>query len=199
MSNGNNLELNKGDNFIFCFDVSASMQQTDTPNGASRIDYLKEKLSAFVNEAGKYDDDGIDLLTFGHSVTVQPKLTPATAGTVIASLKANEGSTQTDRAIAKAYELHKAGGYEQTVCFIATDGAPADKDAVRDVIRTIASELKEEHEFAISFLIVGKPDASLEAFLTELDDNLKAKYDIVDRKSLDDVDFMSAFVGALHD
>jgi hypothetical protein len=175
------------------------MQQTDTPNGASRIDYLKEKLTAFVNEAGKYDDDGIDLLTFGHAVTLKPKLTPSSAADIIAALKANEGSTQTDRAIAKAYELHKAGGYDQTVCFIATDGAPADKDAVRDVIRTIAAELKEEHEFAISFLIVGDPEPQLQAFLRELDDSLKAKYDIVDVKSLDAVDFMSAFVGALHD
>lgn len=194
-----NLELNKGDNFIFCFDVSASMQTSDTPNGAQRVDYLKEKLGTFVNEAAKYDDDGIDLVTFGHWITVQPKLTPATAGGIIAGLKANEGSTDTAGAIRKAYELHKAGGYEQTVCFLATDGAPADKEAVRDVIRTIASELKEEHEFAISFLIVGQPDSALQAFLTELDDNLKAKYDIVDVKNLDEVDFMSAFVGALHD
>lgn len=194
-----NLELNKGDNFIFCFDVSASMQASDTPSGASRIDYLKEKLGTFVNEAAKYDDDGIDLLTFGHQIKVQPKLTPATAGGIISALQANEGSTDTARAIQKAYELHKAGGYEQTVCFLATDGAPADKDAVRETIRTIASELKEEHEFALSFLIVGKPDSALQAFLTELDDNLKAKHDIVDVKNLDDVDFMSAFVGALHD
>lgn len=152
-----------------------------------------------MNEAGKYDDDGIDLLTFGHTITVKPKLTPASADGVISALKANEGSTDTARAIQKAYELHKAGGYEQSVCFLATDGAPADKDAVRETIRTIASELKEEHEFAISFLIVGKPDAALNAFLTELDDNLKAKHDIVDVKNLDDVDFITAFVGALHD
>jgi Mg-chelatase subunit ChlD len=194
-----NLELNKGDNFIFCFDVSASMQATDTPSGGSRISYLKEKLTTFVNEAAKYDDDGIDLITFGHQILLKPKLTPASAADVIAALQANEGSTDTAGAIKKAYELHKKGGYDQTVAFIATDGAPADQDAVRDVIRTIASELGEEHEFAISFLIVGKPDSRLQAFLTELDDNLKAKYDIVDVKNLDEVDFISAFVGALND
>ena len=42
-----NLELNKGDNFIFCVDVSGSMSARDTPGGASRIDYLKEKIGAF--------------------------------------------------------------------------------------------------------------------------------------------------------
>lgn len=197
--NTNNLELNKGDNFIFCFDVSASMQATDTPSGAQRIEYLKEKLTTFVGEAGKYDDDGIDLVTFGHQVTLQPKLTPASAGAIIASLHANEGATDTAGAIRKAYELHKKGGYEQTVTFIATDGSPSDPNAVRETIRGIAAELKEENEFAISFLIVGKPDAKLQAFLTELDDTLKAKYDIVDVKNLDEVDFMSAFVGAIND
>lgn len=199
MSNGNNLELNKGDNFIFCVDVSGSMSARDTPSGASRIDYLKEKITAFVGEAAKYDDDGLDLITFGHQVSLKSKLTPATAGALIAALSANESSTDTAGAIAKAYELHKKGGYEQTVCFVATDGSPADKNAVKETIRTIASEIKDEHEFAISILTVGTPDAGLRAFLTELDDELKAKHDIVDVKSLDEVDFVSAFAGALHD
>lgn len=194
-----NLELNKGDNFIFCVDVSGSMSARDTPSGASRIDYLKEKVSTFIGEAAKYDDDGIDLVTFGHAVNVKPKLTPASASSVLATLAANEGSTDTAGAIRKAYELHKAGSYEQTVCFVATDGAPADKSAVREAIRTIASEIKDEHEFAISILVVGQPDPGLQAFLRELDDDLKAKHDIVDVKNLDEVDFVTAFIGALHD
>lgn len=193
-----NLELNKGDNFIFAFDVSGSMSAADTPSGATRIDYLKERLTTFVNEAAKYDDDGIDLITFGHAVRVLPKLTPANAAGVIAALAANESMTITDKAISKAWELHKAGGYKQTVLFVATDGAPSDPGAVKDVIRDIASKVTDEHEFAISFLRVGN-DPTIAAFLEELDDNLKAKHDIVDVKSLDEVDFLTAFVGALHD
>jgi uncharacterized protein YegL len=193
-----NLELNKGDNFIFLFDVSGSMSAGDTPSGATRIEYLKEKLGTFIEEAGKYDEDGIDLVTFGHAVTVKPKLTPANAKEVLATLKANESSTATDKAIQKAYEMHKAGGYAQTVVFVATDGAPNDKAAVKDVIRAIASEIKDEHEFAISFLLVGKDDG-IRAFTKELDDDLKAKHDIVDVKELDEVDFIGAFAGALHD
>ena len=42
-------------------------------------------------------------------------------------------------------------------------------------------------------------DGPLRAFLTELDDNLKAKHDIVDVKALEDVDFVGAFAGALND
>jgi len=192
------LELNKGDNFIFLFDVSGSMSAADTPSGASRIDYLKEKLATFVDEAGKYDEDGIDLVTFGHAVTPKPKLTPQNAKEVLAGLKANESATVTDKAIQKAYDLHKAGGYKQSVVFVATDGAPSDKDAVKEVIRSIAAEIKDEHEFAISFLLVGKDDG-VRAFTKELDDDLKAKHDIVDVKELDEVDFIGAFAGALHD
>lgn len=193
-----NLELNKGDNFIFLFDVSGSMSAADTPSGAPRIDYLKEKLTTFVQEAGKYDDDGIDLITFGHAVTEKAKLTPGNAKDIIASLKANESSTVTDKAIQKAYDLHKNGGYKQTVVFVATDGAPSDQNAVKEVIRKIAGEIKDEHEFAISFLLVGKDDG-IRAFTKELDDGLNAKRDIVDVKELDEVDFISAFAGALHD
>ncbi|MGP1680874.1 MAG: VWA domain-containing protein [Giesbergeria sp.] len=193
------LELNKGDNFIFAVDVSASMQQTDTPSGASRIDYLKEQVITFAKEASKYDEDGIDVLTFGHQITPFLKITAERAEVTVGGLKATEGMTNTHLVIQEAYKLHKAGGYPQTVLFLATDGAPSDKNAVKDVIRSIAAEIKDEHEFAISILVVGKPDQGLTAFLTELDDDLKAKHDIVDVKNLQDVNFLEAFSGALHD
>lgn len=193
-----NLELNKGDNFILLADVSASMGARDTPNGDTRSNYMKEKFVTFINEAAKYDDDGLDLITFGHKITVHAKLTPANATALLAGVGPNEGSTETAKAIQKAYELHKAGGYKQTVAFVFTDGEPNNKEEAKDVIRAIASEIKDEHEFAISFLKVGN-DPGIAAFLEELDDGLKAKHDIVDVKSLDEVDFVTAFVGALHD
>lgn len=199
MTNANQLELNQGDNFIFCIDVSASMQTKDCPNGASRIEYLKEQTIVFAREASKWDPDGIDVLTFGQVVTPYKNITADKAADIIGALKANEGMTDTAAVLAKAYELHKAGGYEQSVCFVATDGAPSNGNAVKDVIRDIASKVGEEHEFNISFLTVGEIEANLRAFLTELDDDLKAKYDIVDVKALSDVDFMAAFSGALHD
>ncbi len=194
-----NLELNKGDQFIFGVDVSASMQTADTSSGQSRINHLKEKVIAFAKEASKYDPDGIDVVTFGHQVKTLKNVTADTAEQVIGALQANEGSTDTAGLIREAYKLHKASGSDQTVLFIATDGAPNDREAVKDAIRTIAAELKDEREFAISVLTVGSPNADLQGFLSEIDDNLKAKHDIVDVKALDDVDFMTAFVGALHD
>lgn len=192
-------ELNKGDNFIFGVDVSGSMQATDCPGGASRIDFLKEKTIAFAKEASKWDEDGIDVIAFGHAVTVHPNVTAEKAEQIIGALKANEMSTDTAGLVKKAYELHKKGNYEQTVLFIATDGVPNDANALKQVIRSIAAEVKDAREFKISFLTVGILTAETEAFLTDIDDNLKATHDIVDRKALQDVDFMEAFAGALND
>lgn len=199
-SSANQFELNKGDNFIFAIDVSGSMQNNDTPKGMTRINFLKEKVIQFANEASKYDEDGIDVLTFGSKVTPFKGITAEKAKEVITPLTANEGSTDTAGVIQAAWELHQQGKYPQTVLFVATDGEPNDRKAVQDVITKITTEVKDEREFNISFLTVGKIDSNLAAFLTGLDDDLKgAKYDIVDVKALEDVDFEQAFMGALND
>lgn len=201
MTNGNNLELNQGDDFIFGFDVSGSMATTDCPGGLSRIEFAKEKAIQFVGEASKYDADGIDLITFGHNIKTYQNVTAEKAGEVIGGLKADEASTDTAGLIRAAYALHKAkASEEQTVLFVVTDGEPADKKAVQDEIVKITNDVKDEREFNISFLTVGKRSPKLQEFLTGLDDDLKgAKFDIVDVKELESVDFLTAFLGALND
>ena len=83
---------------------------------------------------------------------------------------------------------------------MATDGSPSDPNAVKKAIEDISHKVSNDKEFNISFLTVGRIDSALRAFLTQLDDDLKgAKYDIVDVKELESVDFVSAFVGALND
>lgn len=193
------LELNKGDNFILGIDVSASMQTQDCPNNTKRIDYLKETAIAFASEAEKWDEDGIDVVAFGANITTHKGVTAAKAGDIIGGLKAVEPQTRTAEAIQAAYDLHKKGGYAQTVFFLFTDGEPADRGAVMETIRKIAAEIKDEHEFAISVLTVGNIAPDLANFLKMLDDELNAKHDIVDVKKIEEVDFMAAFAGALHD
>lgn len=198
--NPQNLELNKGDNFIFGVDVSGSMSHNDCPGGMKRIDFLKEKTIQFAQEASKYDTDGIDVLTFGHAITPYLGVTGNKAAEIIGKLGANEASTDTAGLILAAYKLHKDANKEQTVLFVATDGEPSDRDAVKQAIIDITNDVKDEREFNISFLTVGIIDAGLRSFLTALDDDLKgAKYDIVDVKAIEEVDFISAFMGALND
>lgn len=199
-SDMSNLELNKGDNFIFGFDVSGSMATKDVPGGGTRSSYLHEKLVQFVGEAEKYDPDGVDVIAFGHNITVHQGVTAANAKELFQKLKPVEAATDTAGLVKKAWEMHKAGKYEQTVLFVATDGAPSDEQALENAIAEITEKMGDEREFNISFLVVGEPNADLSAFLTKLDDNLPgAKHDIVDVKRLDEVDFMTAFAGALND
>lgn len=198
-----NLELNKGDNFLWFIDVSRSMAIADCgpSEDTPRINHLKETVKSFISVASKYDTDGSDVFTFGAKVTpIGTGVTPEKAAALIDPLVANEGSTDTTAAIRAAYQRHKDGGYPQSVAFIATDGEPNDEDAVFREIARITLELKNEHEFALSILTVGKRSDGLAAFLTKLDDDVPgAKYDIVDVKALDEVDFATAFDGALHD
>lgn len=199
-SNSNNLELHKGDNFIFGIDVSASMSEKDCPGNLQRIDYLKEKVKQFANEASKYDEDGIDVITFGHSLTINQNITAENAATIIDRLHATEMATDTASLINKAYEMHKSKAYDRTTLFVATDGQPSDREAVKKAIINITNDVKDAGEFNISFLTVGIINNELRAFLTALDDDLTgAKYDIVDVRSLEEVDFMTAFVGAITD
>lgn len=199
--NANNLEINKGDQFIIAPDISASMQATDCPGGLSRFRYMLETMKLFCSEAAKWDPDGVSFYPFGATCHTYRDLQPAEIDTKISTLKF-EGATMTHLAIDAAYKEHVEKSNEQTFLMLFTDGAPSDPEAVKKSIIAITNAVKDEKEFRIAFLTVGVRPADLELFLTDLDDNLPkmgAKYDIVDVKRVEEVDFMSAIDGALND
>jgi Mg-chelatase subunit ChlD len=197
---GSTKELDSGDNLVFIFDVSYSMQADDTPTGKNRLDYSKEKAIGLVIEAVKYDPDGVDVGIFGKGARWVGKATGANATDLIGPLKPSDGQTDTHAAIQLAYDLHVKNQHQQTFLFLVTDGEPSDRQKVRDTIAGIAEKLKDEHEFAIGFLTVGKIDPGLQSFLKELDDTLKAKHDIVDVRALEEVeDLIQVATAALHD
>lgn len=201
-TNTNNLELNKGDDFIIGLDISGSMQATDCPGGVSRIAYSIESFKAFAQEAAKWDTDGVSLYAFGARVHSFPDVSADKVDATASALAALplEGMTRTDQVIKAAYEEHKARKNEQTVLILFTDGAPSDGQAVLNLVAQITNEVKDEREFNISFVTVGDRPADLQAFLQALDDGVPgAKYDIVDVKKLEEVDFYAAFDGALND
>lgn len=197
-----NLELNAGDDFIIGLDISASMQATDCPGGMSRIAYVQEQVRTFVGEAAKYDTDGVSLYAFGVNVHPFPDVAADKLDATIDRLRSLplEGATRTDLVIAAAFKEHKERNNEQTILILFTDGAPSDEKAVFSTIADITNKLDDEHEFAISIITVGERTPELNQFLMKLDDAIPgAKYDIVDVKRLEEVDFMAAFTGALHD
>lgn len=199
--NPNNLELNKGDQFIIGLDISGSMQISDCPGGLSRYQYTLETCKMFVAEANKWDPDGVSFYPFGATVHAYRDQQPADIDKMIEKLKF-EGATMTHLAIREAYKEHKEKKNEQTFFMLFTDGEPSDHDAVKQAIIDITKDVKDEKEFRIAFLTVGQRTPALEQYLIDLDDNLKsngAKYDIVDVKRVEDVDFMAAVNGALND
>ncbi len=196
MTNTNNLELNQGDDFIIALDVSASMQATDTPTGATRYDFSLEKTKLFIGEAGKYDTDGVSVYLFGQKLTTFKDVT-AGAADKVPTAPVFEMATQTHLVINEAWNEHKAAANEQTTLMIVTDGVPSDKQAVKDAIVRIANEMKDEREFNIIFLTVGG-DVGAAEYIQNLDDNLKeAKHDIVGSARLEDIEFVSAFAEAV--
>lgn len=199
MTNPNNLELNKGDQFIIGLDISGSMGATDCPGGLSRIAYTLETLKVFVREAAKWDPDGVSFYPFGATCHSFPDMQPDDIDAKLVGIKL-ESATMTHLAISAAYAEHKRKGSQQTFLMIFTDGDPSDPGAVKQAIIDITNAVADEKEFRIAFLTVGVRTTTLDTYLTALDDDLTgAKYDIVDVKRIEDVDFMAAVDGALND
>ena len=199
MTTTNNLELNKGDQFIIALDISGSMGATDCPGNLSRIQYSLETLKTFVSEASKWDPDGVSFYPFGVNVQAFPDMQSADIDAKLVGIKL-EGATMTHLAIDAAYKEHKDKRNEQTFLMIFTDGEPSDHDAVKQSIIKITQDVKDEKEFEIVFMTVGVRTPALEQYLKDLDDNLKsagAKYDIVSVHRLEDVNFMEACSAAV--
>lgn len=200
-TSANNLELNKGDQFIIGLDISRSMETQDCPGGMNRLNYTLETVRNFTREAAKWDPDGVSFYPFGAGVHAFPDLQPDDIDKKIATLK-TEGATMTHLAVDRAFAEHTQKKSEQTFLMLFTDGEPSDPDALKRSIIKITEQVKDPAEFRIAFLTVGQRTPALDAYLTALDDTLTsagAKHDIVDVKRLEDVDFMAAVNGALTD
>lgn len=197
-SAGNKFELNKGDQFIIGLDISGSMQAQDCPGNSSRFSYVLETMKVFVAEAAKWDPDGVSFYAFNNSVQeFRDVATVEEINQKIGALKVG-GGTRTDLAISEAYREHKEKGSEQTFFMVFTDGEPSEPELVKQAIIAITNDVKDEKEFRIQFLTVGQRSASLDQWLSDLDDHLDgAKYDIVEIEKLEDVNFEQAVANAI--
>ena len=93
-----------------------------------------------------------------------------------------------DHLKAKAAGQMKANG---TMLLVITDGQPQDEAKVAQAIIAFTKKLENgDDEFGSTFIQVGK-DPAATAFLKKLDDDLEkqgAKFDIVDTKTIDEVE-----------
>lgn len=197
-------DLSKYD-FVIAIDKSGSMSLPGI-SGKSRWAEAQEATLALAAKAASFDSDGIDVLVFGS----QHKLYENTTVEKVAQVfNENEpsGSTNTAGVLKVIFDRYTANPAKPIIVVVLTDGEPDDRNAVRKVIIDFAETLTpnetgdDTDDAGILFLQVGN-DPSATLFLQELDDNLEAKFDIVDTKTLADTEtrpLAEILIGALED
>lgn len=179
-------------NFIIAIDKSGSMAMPGT-SGKQRWVEAQEATYALAAKAEKFDDDGIDVLVFGSSHKLYEGVTAEKVAQVFAENDPS-GSTNTAGVLKAIFDRYTANPAKPIIVVVLTDGEPDDRTAVKTVIKNFAETLTDNGEgdtdqAGILFLQVGN-DQSATDFLVDLDDNLGAKFDIVDTKTLADTEEM---------
>lgn len=189
------LKLNSGSNFIFALDTSPAMLTKDCGNDLSRLNFAKNQAIRLAGEANKYDTSGITLITSNNGINVYKNIRATTAKQIIGGIGNSSTPFLINEVISKAFSEHVLSGSAETILLIATNEIPENKDLVVSIIKDIAEQLMSENEFVIQYLVTGEVSDKVESYFAGLGKALaKAKYQIVDVKSMSDADFGKAFL-----
>lgn len=214
------LDLNKVKlaeyDYVILVDRSGSMDTEDCPGNKSRWEQAKEWGKQFATQCEQYDDDGIDVIFFDHSLIDFTNVTSSKIDEMFRKYNPN-GSTDTAKAVKKAFDLYfdrkkkssgglfsKAKPCKPMIVICITDGEPDSKSELRHVIIDTTKKLDNDKELGITFVQVGS-NKDARKFLKELDDDLQnkgAKFDIVDCKDCDEMNNCSiddVLIGAVTD
>lgn len=196
--------------YVLVIDKSGSMGATDTPTGQTRFKYVEESTVAIASVLEKYDPDGITVIPFAGNYKVYDNTTAAKVADVF---KENEpmGGTMLAAPLKQIFDNYtaqkKAGTTKAngTIVLVVTDGQPSDGKEAAKAISDFTKTLDNgDGEFGITFVQVGH-DAEATKFLKSLDDDLVsagAKFDIVDTKTIDEVEALGlteTLLAALND
>ncbi len=129
------------------------------------------------NNGQPIDEDGFTLLSFSGQVTNHGNFKDGVAVQKLFADVFPSGGTDTAAALRLADELRRKAG-KPAFFHVYTDGSPSDPEAVKQVIRAAAASLKSDADLSISIVQIGN-DSGAGAFLRDLDDNLNAKFDVV--------------------
>lgn len=171
----------QGYDIIVGIDVSASMGQKSVRNpNISRFDEVKELAFGIATQAAQYDDDGIDIITFGQGANIIKGITPDRVAEVFAG-GATQYSTDMHELVRVADNRQRETG-KNTIVIVFTDGEPSDSKGTEQAIIRAANRIASDENLTFGFVQVGN-DPAAARFLASLDDNLTgkgAKFDIVD-------------------
>ena len=192
-------------NFILLIDKSGSMSKPGT-SGKPRWTEAQETTEALARKAETFDTDGITVIPFASTYKTYDGVTADKVAQIFAENEPN-GSTNTAAALQYVFDAYLSGGRAKPILVVVvTDGAPDDESAVKNAIRQFAAQLSDNgtgdtDEAGILFLQVGD-DPGARAFLQELDDGLDAQFDIVDTRTMAELEGMTltdALLAALDD
>lgn len=209
-STASNLNLDNLD-VVFVLDKSGSMGY-EYKKGQSRWKAAEETATALAKEMSEHDDDGITVVPFNNSFSVEDGVTGDTVGTIFKKHSPDGGTDLGPplRAVIDKFVPAKKTGIlggigklfggsttesatpkGKSVCVVVvTDGAANDKEAVVQTIVDATKRINSRSELGILFIQVGN-DPAAESFLKQIDSELGpagAAHDIVARCKLEDVE-----------
>jgi Mg-chelatase subunit ChlD len=173
--------------FIVVADTSGSMAELNKAGGSTtRWNAMQESIRTLIRDLSQIDTDGIGMVQLGSAIQSWENVTEENALNIFKDLSPR-GGTPLAEALTKAFGM--AGkSPKKDMIVVYTDGVPDDAKAVELVIKNQANSQAADEDLTILFVQVGD-DAGATAFLKGLDDNLKgAKFDIVDAKTIAEVD-----------
>lgn len=204
-----NVDALKDRDFYVVIDKSGSMEERDTASGQSRWSYCQESVIAIARTIQEYDPDGITIVPFSGTFRVYHNVTADKVKDIFQE-NSPMGGTNLGPALQVCFDDYlkakKSGTTKSNgaMMVVITDGQPHDEQVIAKAIVSFTKHMDVDEEFGISILQVGR-DSAASAFLRRLDDNLQkegAKFDIVDTKTMDDLEnvgLTEALLAALTD
>jgi len=197
-TNANNIAKLSEYDFVIVIDTSGSMGEP-VKNGSSvtRWSAVQEAAMTLIRDVEKIDSDGLGLVTFSGNdsspnIAAHDGVTSDKAREVFANMSPR-GGTPLAQALTAALALAGKSDKKDFIV-VFTDGVPNDKTAAADVIRKASNLQETDDALTILFIQVGD-DAGATAYLKSLDDDLKGcKFDIVDAKTIDQVEAFATTV-----
>lgn len=187
--------LNNRD-YTLIIDKSGSMNETDCPNGRSRWQYMQESALAIAAQVAKLDPDGMTVIPFSGNFKTYENVGAEKVKDIFTE-QSPMGSTILAPVLKSAFDSYlkrKAKGETKAngeMLLVVTDGQPEDETQVAQEIINFTKKLENgDGEYGITFVQIGK-DQGATNFLRRLDDGLEkqgAKFDIVDTKTIDEVE-----------